>query len=87
VEERAAAGVFEVPVQAVGTADGAPVLWRLDAETSTVSPVTVELAGPAGQSMRVRSEALKPGDEIVISGVRFLSDGMKVGRMAGAGGE
>jgi multidrug efflux pump subunit AcrB len=29
----------------------------------------------------VRGAALAPGDEIVISGVRFLSDGMKVRRM------
>jgi membrane fusion protein, multidrug efflux system len=74
------AGVFEVPTQAVGTAEGKAFLWRLDPASLTVSTVGVELLGPAGQSMRVRSADLKPGDEIVIAGVRFLSDGMKVGR-------
>jgi RND family efflux transporter MFP subunit len=76
------AGVFEVPMQAVATAQGAAVLWRLDPGSLTVAPVSVELLGPAGQSMRVRSVDLKSGDEIVIAGVRFLSDGMQVGRAA-----
>lgn len=75
-------GLYEVPVQAVGVAQGGPVVWRLDPATDTVSAVPVEMAGAAGQSMRVRSDALQPGDEIVTSGVRFLSEGMKVGRMA-----
>lgn len=74
------AGVFEVPMQAVGTADGKAVVWRLDPAALTVSRVGVELAGPAGQSMRVRSADLQPGDEIVVAGVRFLADGMRVGR-------
>lgn len=73
-------GVFEVPAQAVGTIEGAAVLWRLDPGAMTVSPVAVVLLGPAGQSMRVRSADLQPGEEIVMAGVRFLSDGMKVGR-------
>jgi len=74
------AGVFEVPTQAVATSEGAALVWRLDPASLTVSPVAVELIGPAGQSMRVRSGDLKTGDEIVTAGVRFLSDGMKVGR-------
>ncbi len=78
-------GVFEVPAQAVGTVEGAPVIWRLDTEALTVSSIPVELLGPAGHSMRLRSTALKPGDEIAVSGVRFLSEGMKVGRMGAAG--
>lgn len=78
-------GVFEVPAQAVGTADGAPVIWRVAPEALTVSTVPVDLLGPAGQSMRLRSSNLQPGDEIVVSGVRFLSEGMKVDRMATTG--
>lgn len=74
------AGVFEVPTQAVGTTEGKAILWRLDPSSLTVSAVGVELLGPGGQSMRVRSGELKAGDEIVIAGVRFLSEGMKVGR-------
>ncbi len=81
-EAAAEEGVFEVPNQAVGSWDGAAVLWRLNADSLTVSAVPVELLGPAGQSMRVRASNLHSGEEIVISGVRFLSEGMKVGRMA-----
>jgi hypothetical protein len=46
-----------------------------------VSRVEVEMLGPSGDSMRLRGGTLTPNDEIVISGVRFLSDGMKVRRM------
>lgn len=81
-EQAAEEGVFEVPPQAVGAVDGSPVVWRLDPDASTVSAIAVELDGPVGQSMRLRSPHLRPGDEIVVSGVRFLSEGMKVGRMA-----
>lgn len=81
-EAPAESGIFEVPTQAVATIEGSAVLWRLDVSTMTVSPVRVELLGPAGQSMRVRSDGLQDGEEIVIAGVRFLSDGMKVGRAA-----
>jgi membrane fusion protein, multidrug efflux system len=77
---------FEVPVPAVGTVDGRALVWRLDPDAMTVEPVPVELLSPAGQIMRVRGKELRPGDEIVISGVRFLSDGLKVGRRPGAGG-
>jgi multidrug efflux pump subunit AcrA (membrane-fusion protein) len=70
----------------VGTVDGRALVWRLDPDAMTVEPVPIELLSPAGQSMRVRGKELRPGDEIVISGVRFLSDGMKVGRRPGAGG-
>ena len=80
------ADVFEVPVPAVGTADGCAVVWRLDPGAMTVVPVPVELLSPAGQSMHVRGKELRSGDEIAVSGVRFLSDGMKVGRRPGAGG-
>lgn len=78
------AGVYEVPNQALGVVDGTSVLWRLNPETLTVSSVPVEMLGPVGQSLRVRAPGLHAGEEIVISGVRFLSEGMKVGRMAGS---
>ena len=80
VEEIVETGVFEIPVVAVGAVESAPVVWKLDADTLTVTPVRVEMAGAAGPSMRVRAEQLAAGDEIVVSGVRFLSDGMKVSR-------
>jgi hypothetical protein len=43
--------------------------------------VEVEMLGVTGDLMNVRGAALAPSDEIVISGVRFLSEGMKVRRM------
>ena len=74
-------GVFQVPVRAVSTADGKSSLWKLDPTSMQVSRVDVDMLGVAGDSMRVRSAALAPNDEIVTSGVRFLSEGMKVRRM------
>jgi RND family efflux transporter MFP subunit len=78
--------VFEVPVPSVGTVDGRAVVWRLDPAAMTVEALPVELLSPAGQTMRVRGQTLRPGDEIAVSGVRFLSDGMEVARRPGAGG-
>ena len=71
-------GVFQVPVRA---ANGKSSLWKLNPPSMKVSRVEVEMLGVTGDSMRVRGAALAPGDEIVISGVRFLSDAMKVRRM------
>ncbi len=86
-EEPPAAGTFEVPVQAVAAVEGRPILWKLNPDGATVAAVKVDLVGPSGQSMRVRSEALQPGDEVVVSGVRFLSEGMKVSRLPGPSGQ
>ena len=74
-------GTFQVPVRAVSTADGKSSLWRLDPATMQVSQVEVEMRGVTGDSMMVRGPALAPSDEIVTTGVRFLSEGMKVRRM------
>ncbi len=49
-------------------------------KTGKVSRVPVELVGPSGDSMQVRSDSLKDGDELVASGVRLLSEGMQVRR-------
>ena len=76
-------GVFDVPVRAVSTADGKTSVWKLNPKSMQVSRVNVEMLGVAGDSMRLRSAALAANDEIVTSGVRFLSEGMKVRRMQG----
>ena len=76
-------GVFEVPVRAVSTADGKSSVWKLDPTSMQVSRVDVDMLGVAADSMRLRSAALAANDEIVTSGVRFLSEGMKVRRMQG----
>lgn len=73
--------IFDVPVTAVGSWENAAVLWRLNAETMTAEPVPVELEGPVGESMRVRSEGLAPGEEIITTGVRMLFPGRPVSRL------
>jgi RND family efflux transporter MFP subunit len=72
---------FQVPVRAVATADGKSSLWKLDPGALKVSQIPVEMLEITGDTVNVRSPALAPGDEIVVSGVRFLSEGMSVQRM------
>lgn len=76
---------FLVPVAAVATGDGAAAVWKWDAESGRVTRVPVELLGPSGDGLRVRSADLASGDRIVVSGVRFLADGMIVRKMEAAG--
>lgn len=75
------ADVFLVPVQAVAAAGGTGWVWRLDPDSMAVSRVEVEMLGVSGDSMQIRATDLQTGDELVSSGVRFLSDGMTVRRM------
>jgi len=77
-------GVFEVPVNAVGTSGGKSVVWKLDPKSMRVSSLAVDLVGPTGDGMQVRSDTLQPGDEVITTGVRFLSEGMTVRRMPAA---
>jgi RND family efflux transporter MFP subunit len=72
---------YSVPVQAVLSSEGKSWVWRWDEKTGKVSRVSVELVGPAGDSMQIRSDSLKDGDELVSSGVRLLSEGMQVRRL------
>jgi len=46
--------------------------------------VPVEMLDVNGDAVNVRGAGLAVGDEIVTAGVRFLSEGMKVQRMAGS---
>lgn len=74
-------GLFEVPVQSVSTTEGGSAVWKVSPGDSTVRRVPVELLEPVGQSLRIRSNGLNSGDEIVVSGVRFLSEGAQITRM------
>jgi RND family efflux transporter MFP subunit len=74
--------LFEVPVTAVGTWEGQAVVWRLDEETMTAHPVPVEMEGPIEDRMRVRSDGLAAGQEIITTGVRMLSPNRPVSRLA-----
>jgi multidrug efflux pump subunit AcrA (membrane-fusion protein) len=73
--------VFQIPVRAIATADGKSSVWKLDPNSLQVSEVPVEMLEITGDKVRVRGTGLAPGDEIVTTGVRFLSNGMKVQRM------
>lgn len=72
---------YLVPVAAIATADGRSWVWRWEEKTGRVARVPVELVGPSGDGMQIRSADLKDGDALVASGVRFLADGMTVRRL------
>lgn len=74
-------GIYQIPVRALVTADGKTWVWRWDAASGKVSRVPVEMVSLVGESIQIRSNDLKAGDELVSSGVRFLSDGMTVQRL------
>jgi membrane fusion protein, multidrug efflux system len=73
--------VFTVPVQAVAAQGETSAVWVLNPETMTVSSVPVTVEALKGDSMVIRSGALHDGAEIVTTGIRFLEDGMLVGRL------
>lgn len=70
-----------VPVEALTTIDGVSTIWRLDPASMTVSAVPVTISSIEGGAALVQSETLTEGDEIVISGARFLAEGTPVLRM------
>lgn len=74
-------GLFQIPVRAMATGDGKPWVWRWDEKTGKVSRVPVEMVALTGDLVTIRAADLKQGDELVASGVRFLSDGDTVQRM------
>lgn len=66
-----------VPITAVmQQPSGEQVAWILGAD-GTVSPRPVKLGAALGDRVEI-AEGLRPGDRIVVAGVRFLRDGMKV---------
>jgi RND family efflux transporter MFP subunit len=79
-DQPAAEGLFQVPIRAVATVDGTSSVWKLDTTTMKVSKIPVEMGAVTGETVSVKTSSLRPGDEIVISGVRFLSEGMVVQR-------
>jgi len=81
VGEETQKGIYDVPVQAVLAFEGQSWVWRWDHKTGEVSRIPVELIGPVGESMRISSPDLKDGDALVSSGVRLLSEDMRVRRL------
>lgn len=74
-------GLYQIPVRALATEAGQPSVWRWDPGTGRVARVPVEMVALTGDSVQIRSADLRAGDEIVASGVRFLSEGMAVRRL------
>ena len=66
-----------VPIAAVAQQpSGDQVAWVLGSE-GTVAPRPVKLGAATGERIEIL-EGLQPGDRVVVAGVRFLREGMKV---------
>lgn len=71
---------WSLPVTALQADDtGKPFVWKVDPQTMTVSPVEVVPGDMAGDLVRIES-GLEEGDQVAISGVALLREGMKVRR-------
>jgi len=71
---------LSIPAQAVADDEGdSPYVWRVDPGTMKVSRADVVLGELSGDSVEIRS-GLSPGDQIAVSGVHQLRDGMVVRR-------
>ena len=81
--ERLAVGGFLIPVQAaLGDEAGKAFVWRVDSETMEVHRNPGELGEMTGSRVLVMS-GLSSGDEIAISGIGQLREGMRVRRFGG----
>ncbi|MFO0911639.1 MAG: efflux RND transporter periplasmic adaptor subunit [Pirellulales bacterium] len=66
-----------VPVESIAqVAGGQPTAWLLG-ENDSLVPRRVQVGPTTGEWIEV-TEGLEPGDRIVVAGVRFLREGMKV---------
>lgn len=71
-----------VPITAVQADSGLDArVWMLDPETMTVSSQPVEIGRMSGRRIEV-TDGLDGGEEIVSVGAAYLSEGMRVTRMA-----
>jgi RND family efflux transporter MFP subunit len=66
-----------VPLTALTEADGAPVVFVVDADRKTVRRTPVTIAGTAAEGVRIAG-GLSAGELVVTAGVQFLRDGMRV---------
>lgn len=71
--------VIKLPTSALMRADQGSAVWVFDAAAGTVQPRPVKVAGADGNEM-VILDGLKPGEEVVATGVHVLSPGQKVTR-------
>lgn len=78
----AVGGAISVPAHAViEDGSGTPFVWRVDPTTLAVSRAEVSLGELSGERIEIRS-GLATGDQIAVSGVHQLRDGMTVRRYA-----
>ena len=81
--QKLSAGGFLIPIHAAqGDEAGKAFVWRVDPETMEVRRLPVELGEMTGSMVHVMS-GLSNGDEIAISGVGQLREGMQVRRFGG----
>jgi multidrug efflux system membrane fusion protein len=77
---RAPAGAVSIPARAVLTDEtGEAFVWAVNPETMTVTRTPVVAGGLTGEDIAIQS-GLAGGDQIAISGVHQLRDGMQVRR-------
>jgi RND family efflux transporter MFP subunit len=73
---------LSIPARAVvDDGEDGPHVWRVDPLTLRVTRVAIALGGLSGDSVEITS-GLAPGDQIAVSGVHQLRDGMAVRRYA-----
>lgn len=73
---------FVLPVEAViADNDLNGTIWVVNKETMTVAPRPVKVGQLLGNKVQIR-EGLEPGDRVVVAGVPFLTENMKVSLMA-----
>jgi RND family efflux transporter MFP subunit len=75
IEDEAAAMV--VPLAALTESNGSPVVFVVDRVDKAVRLTPVAVGGIANEGVRIVS-GLQAGDMVVIAGVQFLRDGMRV---------
>ncbi len=82
-----APAVIKLPTSALARSDQGDrqgsAVWVFDAAASTVQPRPVQVAGADGNEMVIVA-GLKPGEEVVATGVHVLSPGQKVTRFTAA---
>jgi membrane fusion protein, multidrug efflux system len=75
IDDEAAALV--VPLAALTESDGSPVVFVVDPMTKAVRKTPVTVAGTAEDGVQIAG-GLRAGEMVVIAGVQFLRDGMRV---------
>ncbi len=69
---------YLVPAYAVlGANEGGAYVWTIDPESNSATRTDVEVGDMAGDEIEITA-GLSPGDQVIVSGVQSLSEGMPV---------